>query len=308
MKTITLGAGKLQVPVIALGCMRMNTLEEGQEKGYIEKCLELGINFFDHADIYGNGECERRFSQAFSLNSGVRENIILQSKCGIQPGIKYDSSKEYIISATEGILKRLNTEYLDILLLHRPDALMDPEEVAAAFDELERAGKVRNFGVSNHRPGQIELLKKCVKQEILVDQLQFSLPFSNMVAGGLEVNMVTEGSLDRDGSVLDYCRLKDIVVQAWSPFQSGNSAGFFIDNENGCYPELNNVLRDLADQYCVSKTTIAAAWLLRHPARIQIIAGTMNKKRLEEIVDAVTITLSREEWYRLYLAAGHILP
>ncbi len=308
MKTMKLGAGKLQVPVIALGCMRMNTLDNRQTEAYLEKCLELGINFFDHADIYGNGACEQRFSQAFLLNAAVRENIILQSKCGIQPGIKYDSSKEYIISAAEGILKRLNTEYLDILLLHRPDALMEPEEVAEAFDELEQSGKVRNFGVSNHRPAQIELLKKCVKQEILIDQLQFSIPFSNMIAGGLEVNMVTEGSADRDGSILDYCRLKDIAIQAWSPFQSGNSAGFFIDNENGCYPELNNVLLELANQYGVSKTTIAAAWLLRHPARIQIIAGTMNEKRLEEIVAAINITLSREEWYRLYLAAGHILP
>lgn len=308
MKTIKLGAGKLQVPVIALGCMRMSVLEHGQAEAFIEKCLELGINFFDHADIYGNGECERRFSKAFPMTSGVRETIILQSKCGIQPGIKYDSSKQYIISAAEGILKRLNTEYLDILLLHRPDALMEAEEIAEAFDELERSGKVRNFGVSNHRPSQIELLKKCVKQEILVDQLQFSIPFSNMVAAGLEVNMVTEGSLDRDGSILDYCRLKDITVQAWSPFQSGNSAGFFIDNENGCYPELNNVLQDLADQYGVSKTAIASAWLLRHPARIQIIAGTMNEKRLEEIVNGVNIMLSREDWYRLYLAAGHILP
>ena len=308
MKTIKLGAGKLQVPVIALGCMRMSVLEHGQAEAYIEKCLELGINFFDHADIYGNGECERRFSKAFPMTSGVRETIILQSKCGIQPGIKYDSSKQYIISAAEGILKRLNTEYLDILLLHRPDALMEVEEIAEAFDELERSGKVRNFGVSNHRPSQIELLKKCVKQEILVDQLQFSIPFSNMVAAGLEVNMVTEGALDRDGSILDYCRLKDITVQAWSPFQSGNSAGFFIDNENGCYPELNNVLQDLADQYGVSKTAIASAWLLRHPARIQIIAGTMNEKRLEEIVNGVNIMLSREDWYRLYLAAGHILP
>ncbi len=221
MKTIKLGAGKLQVPVIALGCMRMSVLEHGQAEAYIEKCLELGINFFDHADIYGNGECERRFSKAFPMTSGVRETIILQSKCGIQPGIKYDSSKQYIISAAEGILKRLNTEYLDILLLHRPDALMEAEEIAEAFDELERSGKVRNFGVSNHRPSQIELLKKCVKQEILVDQLQFSIPFSNMVAAGLEVNMVTEGSLDRDGSILDYCRLKDITVQA------GNSRGIF---------------------------------------------------------------------------------
>lgn len=308
MKTIKLGSGTLQVPVIALGCMRINGLENRQAEEYLEKCLELGINFFDHADIYGNGECEKRFSQAVHMNASVRENIILQSKCGIQRGIMYDSSKKYIINATEGILKRLNTEYLDILLLHRPDALMEPEEVAEAFDELERSGKVRYFGVSNHKPSQIELLKKYVKQEILVDQLQFSIPFSNMIANGMEVNMVTEGSIDRDGSILDYCRLKDITIQAWSPFQSGNSAGYFIDNENGCYPELNNILQELAKQYGVSKTTIAAAWLLRHPANIQIIAGTMNDRRLKEIVGAADITLTREEWYRLYLAAGHILP
>ncbi len=308
MRTIKLGKSTLQIPVVALGCMRINGLEKKQAEAYLRKCIDLGINFFDHADIYGNGMCEEHFSQALPMTPSMRENIILQSKCGICPGIMYDFSKTYLLNSVDGILKRLNTEYLDILLLHRPDALMEPEEVAEAFDKLEQSGKVRYFGVSNHKPSQIKLLKKYVKQDILADQLQFSLPFSNIIANGMEVNMVTEGSLDRDGSILDYCRLEDITVQAWSPFQSGNSAGLFIDNDNGCYPELNRALWEVADGYGVSKTTIAAAWILRHPANIQIIAGTMNEMRLEEIAKAADIILTRKEWYHLYLSAGHILP
>ena len=200
----------------------------------------------------------------------------------------------------------MRTEYLDMLLLHRPDALVDPEEVAEAFDILEKSGKVRMFGVSNHKPMQIELLKKYVRQEIMTDQLQFSIPVSNMVANGMEVNMETDGSADRDGSVLDYCRLNDITIQAWSPFQMPAWEGCFLGNEE--YADLNKEIDRLAEQYSVSQTTIAAAWILRHPAHMQIVTGTASEERLTEIVEAGKICLSREEWYRLYLAAGHILP
>ena len=306
MKTMQLGTSSLQVPVIAAGCMRITSLDEKQLASYIQKCMELGINFFDHADIYGGGECETLFGKAYPLTPANREKVILQSKCAIVPGMMYDFSKEYIVNSVDGILKRLGTDYLDVLLLHRPDALMEPEEVAEAFDTLEQAGKVRHFGVSNHRPSQMELLKKCVKQELLVDQLQFSVPFSNMIASGLEVNMTTEGSFDHDGSVLDYCRLKDVTVQAWSPFGTDNWGGVFLTQER--YAKLNNVLKEIGDNYGVSPTTMATAWILRHPAKIQVIAGTTNEARMEEIAKAAEITLTREEWYKIYLAAGHILP
>ncbi len=306
MKSMKLGKSNLQVPVIGLGCMRITELDKNQTQNYLQKCLEWGINFFDHADIYGNGECEKQFAENLPMTPTIREQIILQSKCGIRPGVMYDFSKEYIVQSVDGILKRLNTEYLDVLVLHRPDALMEPEEVAAAFDELESSGKVKFFGVSNHKPSQIKLLKKCVKQEILTNQLQFSIPFSNMIANGVEVNMVSEGSIDRDGSVLDYCHLEDITIQAWSPFQAGNGNGVFVDNP--AYPNLNHVLEELGEKYSVSKTAITAAWILRHPAKIQLVAGTMNENRMEEITKAAEITLTREDWYRLYLAAGHFLP
>lgn len=305
MKYINFGSTDLKIPVIGLGCMRITELDAGDLPRYIEHCLKLGINFFDHADIYGGGECEKRFGEAIRSLGVPRKNIILQSKCGIIPQQAYNLSYDYIINAVDGILRRLDTEYLDNLLLHRPDALVEPEEVAKAFDELERSGKVRYFGVSNHRPSQIALLQKYVKQGIQANQIQFSIPFSNTVATGLEANMMTEGAVDRSGDVLDYCRLNDITVQAWSPFQSVN--GSFVDN-NEKYPELNWALGEISAKYGVSKTTVAAAWILRHPAKIQTIAGTMNFSRIEEIAKATDIVLTRDEWYRLYLAAGHILP
>lgn len=306
MKKIKLGNTKIEVPVIALGCMRLGELSTIELEEYVNFAYELGINFFDHADIYGKGLCEENFAKALSETSISRENITLQSKCGIHPGIMYDFSKEYIINSVDGILKRLRTDYLDILLLHRPDALMEPEEVAEAFDLLEKSGKVRYFGVSNHRPSQIELLKKYVKQELIVDQLQFSIPFSSMISSGLEVNMLTPGSFDHDGSVMDYCRLKDITIQAWSPFGTDQWGGCFIDKKD--YFKTNQVLEELAKKYMVSKTTIAAAWILRHPAKIQIITGTTKKERLKAIADAEKVILSREEWYRIYLSTGNILP
>lgn len=306
MKKMTLGSGSLEVPVIAAGCMRINTLDEDDIEVYINKCMELGMNFFEHADIYGNGKCESLFAEAFEKTEFRREDVILQSKCGIVPGVMYDFSKEHILKSVENSLKRLNTDYLDVLVLHRPDALVEPEEVAEVFDLLNASGKVRNFGVSNHKPMQIELLKKYVKQDIVTNQLQFSIPFSNMVANGMEVNMLTEGSVDHDGSVLDYCRLHDMTIQAWSPFQYGFFEGVFIGSSK--YPELNQQLEELAERYDTTPTAIAAAWILRHPAHIQMIAGTTNLDRLEEIARGSEIRLTREEWYQIYLSTGHILP
>lgn len=306
MKQILLGNTQKEVPAIAVGCMRLSSLTPQEMNHFIHNAINCGINFFDHADIYGGGESEIRFREALALDSSLsREDMIIQSKCGIRKGF-FDFSSDYIVSSVDGILKRLGMEYLDILLLHRPDALMEPEEVADAFDKLEQSGKVRAFGVSNHRPMQIELLKKCVRQDLIINQLQFSIPVSNMIAAGLEVNMDTPGSIDHDGSVLDYCRLHDITIQTWSPFQMANWRGPFLGNEE--YKELNQEISRLAKSYQVTETAIASAWILRHPAHMQLIAGTASESRLQEIASGADITLTREEWYRLYLAAGHILP
>ena len=295
---------------IVVGCMRLAGKTETEMDRFLHTAVENGMTFFDHADIYGGGRSEELFGAALAGDASLRrEDLILQSKCGIrhnETGGFYDQSKEYILEAVDGILRRLRTDYLDVLLLHRPDTLVQPEEVAEAFDRLEAAGKVRAFGVSNHKPMQIELLKKCVRQPLLYDQLQFSLPVSNMVANGMEVNMETPGSVDHDGSVLDYCRLNDITIQAWSPFQMPAWKGPFIGAPE--YPELNRALEEIAAAHGSTPTAVAAAWILRHPARMQLITGTASEERLLEIKSAESVALSREEWYRLYLAAGHPLP
>lgn len=308
MKTVRLGNTGLQVPAIAVGCMRLLPKDKAQMNHFIHAAVDSGAYFFDHADIYGyNGRySETLFGDAMHGDASLRrEDMILQSKCGIGKGF-YDLSREHILEAVDESLKRLRTDYLDILLLHRPDALVEPEEVADAFDRLETSGKVRMFGVSNHKPMQIELLKKYVRQNIVADQLQFSIPVSNMVANGMEANMETPGSADRDGGVLDYCRLHDITIQTWSPFQMASWKGCFLGSAD--YPELNELIAELAAQYGVSDTTIAAAWILRHPAHMQIVAGTGNEDRLRGIIAACDITLTREEWYKLYQAAGHLIP
>lgn len=307
MKTIQLGT-TWTAPAVVVGCMRLSELSNSEMNRFIHTAVERGANYFDHADIYTDGECEERFGAALSGDTSLsREDLIIQSKCGIRiPEHLYDSSKAHILKSVDGSLKRLKTDYLDVLLLHRPDALVEPEEVADAFDTLHRAGKVRYFGVSNHKPMQIELLKKYVNQPIFINQLQFSIPVSNMVANGMEVNMETAGSIDHDGSVLDYSRLHDITIQAWSPFQMPNWKGCFLGSPE--YAELNQEIDTLSQKYGVSNTAIAAAWILRHPANMQLISGTSNAARLKEIIDASDITLTREEWYRLYLAAGHLLP
>lgn len=306
MKEIMLGSTGQKAPAVVVGCMRLAQKSCGEMQRFLHAALEMNAPYFDHADIYGGGQSEIIFGQAMAQDPTIkREDLFLQSKCGIRKGF-FDFSKEYILSSVDGILQRLQTDYLDCLLLHRPDALMQPEEVAAAFDRLEQSGKVRYFGVSNHSPMQMELLKTCVKQPLIINQLQFSIPVSNMVAAGLEVNMTTAGSCNRDGYVLDYARLNHITLQAWSPFQMENWQGCFIDSDR--FPELNAEMETLAKQYDVTKTTIATAWILRHPAQMQVVSGTASESRLQEIVDAEKVHLSREEWYRLYLAAGHILP
>ncbi|GHU66773.1 aldo/keto reductase [Clostridia bacterium] len=306
MRTIPLGKSGLTVPCIAVGCMRINKLSDSEAEKFINTAIDVGANYFDHADIYGRGECETLFGRAIKMSPKVRESMTLQSKCGIVPGKMFDFSREHIIQSVDGILKRLSTEYLDVLLLHRPDALVEPDEVGEAFDRLREAGKVRHFGVSNQNPMQMQLLQASLKQPIVANQLQMSITHAGLVAEGLHVNMMDETGVVRNGSALDYCRLNEITVQPWSPFQYGFFEGVFIGSEK--YPELNKVLDELAAKYAVSATTIAMAWLLRHPARLQPVTGTMNTTRLLDCVKAGDIRLTREEWYALLKAAGYTLP
>ncbi|MCD2249479.1 aldo/keto reductase [Listeria monocytogenes] len=305
MKRITIGNSALTASEISLGCMRMADLSKEDANKVINTALENGIDFFDHADIYGGGKSEEVFADAIDMNATIREKMILQSKCGIRQGF-FDFSKEHIIASVEGSLKRLKTDYLDTLLLHRPDTLFEPEEVAAAFTELEKSGKVRHFGVSNQNPGQIELLKKYVDQELIANQLQFSIMHTGMIDTGFNVNMTIDPSLDRDGGILEYSRLNNMTIQAWSPFQYGFFEGVFLDNDK--FPELNKTIGKIAADKGVTNSAIAVAWIQRHPASFQTVVGTMNPGRIADIAKASDVTLSREEWYEIYRAAGNQLP
>ncbi len=305
MRRISIGNGALTASEISLGCMRISEMSKNDAAKLINTALEEGIDFFDHADIYGGGKSEEVFAQAVDMSPGIREKFIIQTKCGIRQGY-FDFSKEHILEAVDASLKRLKTDYIDVLLLHRPDALVEPEEVAEAFSILQSNGKVRNFGVSNQNPMQIELLKKYLNQKIIINQLQLSITNTGMIDAGINVNMKVEGSIDRDGSILDYCRLNDITIQPWSPFQYGFFEGVFLNNAK--FPELNKKIDELAQEKGVANTAIAIAWLLRHPAKMQPIVGTTNASRLKDICKASTIDLTRKEWYEIYLAAGNKLP
>ena len=306
MKKIKLLNSGLSASNIIMGCMRINTLSKNDTETLVRTAIEQGINYFDHADIYGNGECETHFSQSISITPSLREKIILQSKCGIGSGY-YDFSKEHILNSVDNSLERLHTEYLDVLLLHRPDTLMEPDEIAEAFDILHQSGKVRYFGVSNQNPMQIELLQKYCSQKLIINQMQLSIAHCPMIDSQLAVNMNIPQSINREGSILDYCRLKDITIQAWSPFQKGFFEGIFLDDYRN-YEQLNQVLDQLAEKYHVSKTAIAVAFLTRHPANIQVILGTTNPHRLIDGCNGSDLPLSRQEWYTLYTASGKMLP
>jgi len=305
MNKIKVANSDLTVSEISLGLMRIASMAKAEIAELIHTALDEGIDFFDHADIYGGGQSEAKFAEALDMNPRVRETMYIQSKCGIRKG-SFDFSKEHILAAVDGSLQRLRTDYLDVLLLHRPDALVEPEEVAAAFTILQDSGKVRNFGVSNQNPMQIELLKRYVKQPLIFNQLQLSITNTGMIDAGLNVNMEIDRSVDRDNSILDYCRLHDITIQPWSPFQYGFFEGTFLGNPK--FPELNQKIDEIAAQYNVTNTAIAIAWLLRHPARMQPILGTTNAQRVKDACKASGVRLSRQEWYAIYLAAGNKLP
>ncbi len=309
MKTYRLPQTELEASSVILGLMRIPSLTDAEIRALVGAAREAGITMFDHADIYGNHrhECEERFGTALSLSSDEREQLLIQSKVGIRPGY-FDFSAEHILTTVDESLAALRTDYLDVLLLHRPDTLVEPEEVARAFTTLKNAGKVRHFGVSNHTPGQIELLRAYVEQPLIVNQVQLSITHAPIIASGLATNMAgVDASIDRDNGILDHARRTGITLQAWSPYQRGFFNGVFIgDREN--HAELNDVLDELADAYGVTPTGIATAWITRHPANIQVVLGTTKPERVAEAAAGSDVTLSREEWYRLYRAAGHPLP
>ncbi|ECH9261878.1 aldo/keto reductase family oxidoreductase [Salmonella enterica subsp. enterica] len=316
MKTVPLGSTGIQVSNIIAGMMRIAACTDDHIRTLYTSAREEGINFFDHADLYGFNApaggahlCERRFGEALQLTSSEREQIILQTKTGIvsEPW-HYDLSREHIVSAVECSLKALRTDYIDILLLHRPDALVEPEEVAHAFDHLESSGKVRAFGVSNHTPRQIDLLKTAVTQPIVVNQVQLSVTHSTLVAQGLSSNMTGfDDSITRDGGgVIDYARVNKMTLQAWSPFQKGFQDGVFFDSPD--YVHLNAELHRLATRYEVTPTAIATAWITRHPADFQVVLGTTRPERVTEAAKGSDIPLTRAEWYALIQAAGHNVP
>lgn len=306
MKYVNMGNTSQKVPAIILGLMRVSSKDPKEVAQLLEVAMENGVNFFDHADIYGGGKSESVFAEAVKIAGIRREDMIIQSKCSIVPGKRYDFSCEHIVSSVEGSLKRLNTDHLDVLLLHRPDPLMEGEEVAKAFDLLEREGKVLHFGVSNQNSALMRYLQSFLKQPILFNQMQMSICHTPMINVGMHVNMMDDGALDRDGDTLIYMREKGITMQAWSPFQYGMFQGVFLENEE--FPELNKKLEEIAEKYGVSTMAVAVAWLLRHPMNMQVIAGTTNKDRLAAICQAVNFTLTRQEWYDLYLSAGNTLP
>ncbi|GAB6940125.1 aldo/keto reductase [Isoptericola variabilis] len=311
MRTVPLGTTGRQVPNVVLGLMRIQQLDDDAVRELVRTGRDAGIDFVDHADVYGDDlhGCERRFAEAMQLTPSEREQLTIQSKAGIvREGPYFDYSYEHLVESVEGSLQALGTDYLDVLLLHRPDALVEPDEVARAFDHLESSGKVRAFGVSNHTPGQIELLKKSVRQPIVANQLQLSITHAPIVAQGVAANMAGEDqSLTLDGGgILDYCRLHDITVQAWSPFQAGFFTGVFLGSDD--YPELNAVIDRLAAKYDVPPIAVAVAWITRHPAGMQVVLGTTTPERVAGAAQGSDLPLTRAEWYELFRAAGYRVP
>ncbi|WP_033153499.1 aldo/keto reductase [Streptococcus equinus] len=308
MRYIKFGERQVEISEVVLGLMRISEMTVDQVEELIESALAVGINAFDIADCYGHGECERILGEVLKRRPDLREKMWIQSKCGIrmEDFTYFDFSKEHILEAVDGILERLGVDYIDSLLLHRPDALMEPEEIAEAFDILKAQGKVIDFGVSNQNPMMMELIKKDVKQPLVANQLQLSAAFTPSFDAGFHVNMKQDAGIVRDSSIFEYCRLNDVVIQAWSVLQFDYFGGVFLGSEK--YPELNRVLECLAEKYQVTPSAIAIAWVLRYPAQMQAVIGTTKSERVAQAAKAADIVLTRKEWYEIYLAAGNDLP
>ncbi|BEH91410.1 MAG: aldo/keto reductase family oxidoreductase [Turicibacter sp.] len=315
MEKFKLGMSDQMVSQIALGCMGLGgswNKSEGMTKEdeitavkAVEAALEQGINFFDHADIYKNGKSESAFSAIWEANLVDRESIYIQSKCGIRladdlfmgSAPHYDLSYAYIMKSVDGILKRLKTDYLDTLLLHRPDALVEPEEVARAFRDLKEQQKVRYFGVSNHNAAQIALLQSYLSDPLVTNQLELSLVQSQLIDEGLNVNCAVNPGNYRNDGTFEYCRLNQLTIQAWSPLAGGQLA---TKEGREVYPTLVQTIERYAKEYEVSFEAIMIAWLLRHPAHIQPIVGTKTPSRIKAACEATRISLTKEQWYHLY--------
>ncbi|MFC6290317.1 aldo/keto reductase [Levilactobacillus angrenensis] len=316
MKQLHLGGTDWEASAVALGIMRMATLSVDDAAKALQAAHEAGITYIDSADIYGDGQSEKVFKEALAKSGLSRNDFYIQSKGGIILdqsrshdglvfGKRYDFSKQHLLDAVDGILTRTGLDYLDAFLLHRPDPLMEPAEVADAFNTLQRSGKVRHFGVSNFNVQQYEMVQEAVDQKLMFNQLQFSAAHAQMITEGLRVNMDDSPAVT-DGGMLEFARRKHVTIQAWSPFQYGLFAGMFINDPK--FPELNDKLQALADKYGVSKNGIATAWILRHPANIQVLLGTMNPEHIKDSAAGADVNLTKQEWYDIYFAAGNYLP
>ncbi|MGC0368343.1 aldo/keto reductase [Microbacterium sp. SLBN-111] len=311
MRTVPLGPSGPAVPAVVAGMMRIDGKSDEDVRALYSAARSAGIDFFDHADIYARElhSAERRFAEALRLSPAERAEISLQTKAGIvRDGPYFDFSYEHIVASVEESLRALQTDYVDVLLLHRPDALVEPEEVARAFDELEASGKVRAFGVSNHTPRQIDLLRTAVRQPIVANQVQLSIAHAPVVVQGLAMNMegTPQSAVLDGGGLVEYCRLAGITLQAWSPLQGTRGDGVFLGDP--AYAELNAVIDELAARYGVEPLAIAVAWITRHPAGMQVVLGTTTPHRITEAAAGADIVLSRPEWYALVRAAGYVVP
>lgn len=309
MRYIEFGKNKALVSEVVLGSMRIPQMSVAEVGELIGTCLDEGINMIDTADIYGGGHCEELIGDALAAEPGLRDKVFLQTKCSIrfsEHGSYFDFSKDYIVSAVEASLKRLKTDHVECLLLHRPDVLMEPDEVAAAFDELYDAGKVLEFGVSNQNPLQMKRIAKATGRKLAANQVQLSVAFAPAFEAMLNVNMENDPAVMRDGGIFEYCERKGMAIQAWSVFQHGYFAGTFLGAPE--YEELNAVLDRLAEKYGVTPGAVALAWILRYPAKMQAVIGTTKASRVRESARACDFMLTREEWYELYKAAGRQLP
>jgi len=325
MKTQILGSSPFQVSRIGYGCMPLGgswdtnppTAQTRKEAvTIIRTALDQGINFFDHADIYCRGKSETVFSAIWREVPSLREKIILQSKCGIRfsgdpdesSPHRFDLSYEHIINSVEGSLKRLKTDYLDILLLHRPDPLVEPEEVSRAFDELQQSGKVRYFGVSNHTAAQIALLQKYLHQPLCVNQVAFNVIHTHMLDEGIVYNQ-SNPKLARNEGTFEFCRLHNITLQAWGSLAWGLLTGRESEQPSESINTTATIITEMARQKGVSPEAVLVAWILRHPAKIQAIIGTTKPERIRLACQADEVDLNREEWYTLFVSGrGESLP
>lgn len=306
MRSVRFGSEGARAPGVILGCMRIADMSYGDLDRLIKTALDLGVNWFDLADIYGNGRCEERFGEFIANNPSLRDSMFIQSKCGIVPGKMYDLSYEHIISCAEQSLRRMRIDHLDMLLAHRPDALMEPYRIAEAVSTLKGQDKILNFGVSNMNASQMELLFQASEHYPKANQLQFGPAVATMISHGMEANMITPGAINRDGGVLEACRIHGVTIQAWSPLQLPEWKGCIIGNSS-CYA-LNSKLTEIGSRMGLSMEGVVASWIARHPAGIQMIAGTTNPDRLRALAEGYEREMSREDWYAIYMAAGNPLP